>query len=392
MFSRSRLISLLLIGLAAVFSQGAMALTPADARLTNTASIDFDGNGAPITAEVTVTVQLVTAAPTLVTTPSATANVTSGGQYQVTYEVISNANGNDDYDVTFAQTNNNLSGTTAAGAAPNPVTDLGATAFVVDGTASDTILTVPSDGNSGDSQVNGIAVGDVVRIAGTDYDVTSITDNGPGSPTSTITIDLEGVPTGGLAAGTSVGDPIQEVQSFTVTIANVGTPTGAATIDLTTTVEVDDTPAQNDSFAVTITVLDVTFTKYVRNVTTPANNVGTVDISVNTDGIAGDEDFYSDTGDVLVDPGDRIEYLLVIEAPSGGSPINNVIVSDTLPAFTAYNTGSTQTGLASGSLSSLGDDAGPGGEFPIEPADTENVGNIPAGDTLYVVYQVDVDS
>jgi uncharacterized repeat protein (TIGR01451 family) len=71
--------------------------------------------------------------------------------------------------------------------------------------------------------------------------------------------------------------------------------------------------------------------KYIRNDTNAGLNTGTADINY------GGVDYYSDAGDVTANPGDTLEYLIVV-ANSGAASATATVLTDSVPAFTLIDT------------------------------------------------------
>ncbi len=390
MFSHKKLLllALTLFG-AAIASQGAHAVTPANAPLTNTATLTYSGNATGITADVTVTVELVGAAPTIVTSVNAepgNVSLASGSPYQGTYTIQSNANGLDTYTITFpgGLTNNNVVGNdTTLAATPAGPLSLGATAFLSDVTAQNS-FTVPSDGTA-DSVVNGLEAGDTVVIGGSTYTIGTVTDNGT---TATVTLAAAATVTA------SAGDGIYEYTTFTVDLTNVGSPGAGSPNTLVYTVNVTSTD-DSQTYAntgVTITVLGITFDKLVRNVTDPIGGAGATDTVDMTTGASGASTYY-ETG-VTGEPGDTLEYVLIITTPAAGG-ITTPVVEDVLPDFVTYTLASTTQKIGGATATAVSDQtvgAPIDTAFPLDNDASGDVGlalsDIAASTTVRVAYRI----
>jgi hypothetical protein len=268
-----------------------------------------------------------------------------------------------------------------------------------------TPITVPSDATA-DLSVNGIsaALSDVVVINGVRCDVTAINDLGtPGTgaiANSSITVDCDANVT------VTTGMVIGEQRSFTVTVDPNGfTPPGPETVTVTTTAEVQGTPALNDTDD-TITTVEqlLTVTKYVRNVDTNAAGTG---VPVLVDG----NTYYP--ADVVGIPGETLEYLVLVENTSASNNATDTVISDPIPAFTTFNATNfavinnagvataadpvADQGTDEGELvgntvylypgsTTHGDDAASGGGNP-----NGDGGTIAAGEVAYGRFQVDID-
>ncbi len=317
----------------------AQAVTPANTTISNTASLVYDGQATPITASVDVKVSLVPRTPTLskptVLTQGPDDNSVAESQPSTAnYRLTTNSNGPDTFNLTQAMSPTNLTGTSGTvtylqGATPITSITLGATAASLAASSGQPSITVPYDGNNGDSAVNGIKVNDLVRIgsdaAGNDYIVQGISEN-PGGGTAIITF------TTNLVAGVGIGDLLREYQLFDMKIANVGTATGANPyVDVTTTATSTTNGAATVNDVHRTNVVQIGFAKYIRNVDTP-NGSGTP-VTLNT------HPFFPTSGGVTAAPGETIEYALVVTTAAAG--LTGGVLTDTAPAFTTYVLSST---------------------------------------------------
>lgn len=375
---RARRLLLCLATLAVwAISAGAWAVTPANTQLTATAKLTYTGNSTGITSSTTVTVQLVPSAVTIASTfsaPTASVNIAEGGSYSATYTIQSNANGPDTYTIATSYTNTNtVSGmatpTISIGSTSNLTSTsvtLGATAAQTAAAIGDTSITVPADGKA-DSSVNGVAANDTVIIGGNKYTVASVTDNASG--TSIITL------TSALTTAVSVGEGIYQYVSFTNQISNVGTQNGATNIlNLQTTVISTTSSSAAYTSAITINVVAISMTKYVRDVTT--GSTGT------TPATYGGHTYYQ--SGVKASPGDTLEYLLVVQTSTAG--ISGAVLTDVLPNYTTYVANSTkQNGTA------VSDASGGSTAFPLDSSNSGlSLGSIGTSTTVNVTYQVKV--
>lgn len=299
----------------------------------------------PLTAAVDVTVNLVKAvatvsAPVDITTDPSTAAVYS-------YTITNGANGISTYNLSSAVTAQSA-GITGSSTSPSaPSVTLGATtavtAFNVPSAVGGTVsVTVPRDGVA-DSSINGIANGDKVAItigantyvftasAVTDVQVPAAPANGPYTTTMTLTL------VGPAPAGTvtvPVGTVMEEQQTFTVSVTP-GTVSNSAvdqTINVTLTATDGSNPA-TDATVTTVASVGLTVTKLVRNVGNAAGNAaGTGSV------LYGGNTYFA--GGVTGNPGDTLEYLVVVTHGSNASNATAVKVSDPLPPFTTYVAGS----------------------------------------------------
>jgi len=334
-----------------VFLQGtAFATTAANAVITNTATVNYeDSTGTAqtaIQASVNVTVNLVTAHPTL--SSPANNSVFTGNALDFSYTITSNANGPDAYSLTVSD-NLPQTGITSythvyrdAGDTTDITSvDLGASSVAAAALAGATAITVPNDGSGagGNTPVNGIEANDIVVINGATYTVASTIDNANG--TSTINL------TTGLSGAVSVGDLIAEQKTFISRVTPVATEDGS-TFDLTTTADDGVTAGAAPTHTVTVTVNvapDLTVTKFVRNISNGTNGGGTC-ITVDT-GLGGGNVQYCD-GTATGEPGDILEYVIEIANSATGGQAQNVVISDPVPAFTTLVTGAGTIALDPG--------------------------------------------
>jgi hypothetical protein len=350
---------------------------------------------------VNVKVSLVASIPTLAgiagpnSAPPADNTVAEGQPSTAQYSLTATANGPDTYNLTSTNAPVNITGaiTVSFKQGVNTVTaiTLGATAAQVQANVGATTITVPADGIA-DNNLNGIANGDFVVIGTNIYKV-NVTDNATG--TSTITLIAGTLPDGTaapttLAAIVPVGTLIAEMQAFDMTIANVGSKTNtatAATIDVTTKA----TSATNNALVATdvhrTNVVNVTFEKFVRNVTTAASNPGVGGVLING------QTYYPTQGTLVsAVSGDTLEYAIRATAPAAVA-LAGVSITDAVPTFTSYVANSTRlngiTVAGDGATSPLAaglivDDN------PARAANAAASGNIAAGKSAVVIFQVTV--
>lgn len=348
------------------FAQGASA-SSATHIIQNTVTIaysDAGGNVGGDTDTVNVTVRLVSGAPTVTVDPAGPLGpIAFNTDLTFTYTVTSNANGLDNY--TIAPTED---GTTASisSISPSATLPLGGANFSstsggtlaatdeTDGTAAGFEIVVAADGVGGDSEVHGFAQGDVIVFtpsAGTESvcEVNHIVEPTFGNEinaSATIYVDnCSTVGTGTLTAG----DLISERVDFTV-VVNTGTDTATVLLDASVTPDGEEVAGggsvAGNAAQVTIEVqgADLTVHKFVRNLTTAANNVvasgqcnNGVDFQCLTFDDGGGAVTYYKTG-VQADPGDQLEYAILLY--NDASAVDSIVVTDPIVAFTSYdNTG-----------------------------------------------------
>lgn len=382
--------------------------TAANTTITNTVTVSFsDAANNPQTsveANVAITVNLVAAAPTLV----AGADIdptTETTAASITYTITSNANGPDQYNLTSdTATNSQISaptGVTLAGSVTLGATTLAA-ALV--GDDSELTLTVPFDGTA-DGAVNGLAVTDTVVINGNEYTIDSV-DESNGGTTNLASITLTVEVTGGAVA---IGALVAERQTFDIdlTTGSIVAPnaSGVHTVSVTATSDTDNAFTATDSATITVRKPVLTVTKYVRNVTTVAFNPLVAAITVDA------VDYYA--SGVSGNPGDTMQYLIVIDnSAAGAGTANNIVVSDPIPQFTTFVASSieldaTGTGvfLAQNETADDGDAAeldatgnrtvyvyaGAGGDDTTAGAGNGDGGTLTAGQVSHVIFQVTID-
>ena len=386
----------LLFGLLIAFGSSAYAVAPSNSIITNTAKLTYTGNTAGTLASVDVSITLAPAATTLAS-PAGVApidnTVAENQASTVDYLVTATSNGVDSYLISGVATPTSVTGSSATvvykqGATPVTSVTLGATAAFIQANAGTTSITVPSDG-AANTNLNGIQNGDEVVIGGVAY-LVNVTDNAAGSSTLTL---IAGTLSDGTTAPTTlqalvpVGTLIAEQQLVTMEIANVGNIGGAGPqISVVTTVQstTDNTKVATDTH-VTV-VVAVTFEKFVRN-NTGANPAvaGTV---INT------VTYFSTADAVSALSGDVLEY--VIRATTDvGAGIAGAKVTDALPIFTKYVANSTRlngkTVAGDGATSPLAAGLTIDDDNPARVAGAAATGNMAAGSTAVITFQVTVD-
>ena len=373
----------------------ALADVAANTRIVNQATLTFDdGSGIPqtVNAAVTVTVAQVPGVPTLDAPADGTIGYTAANMLlNYTYTITANGNGPDTYTIgstIVSQTNNSGNGGVTFPAS----IDLGATITIAGSTVS--ILQVPSDGNSGDSAVNGIGVGDIVVVDTEARQVSAISD--PATGTASITLSTP------LTAAPGVGVPILEQQTFTLTVDSGTIVTSGS--DIVVTVDTSATSAAGpatDQVVAIYTSGSATLTKFVRNVFNDNGTTGIRPFIVSTVS----NNYY--TGGVTGAPGDTLEYLLLVDN-SGAGAVSDCTIADVLPSdfvtfvSDAYGaneviyvdvTGGTETSLTEGS----GDDAATlaGTDLTVHVgtgATAAAGGTVAAGDSVFIVYRVIINN
>lgn len=396
-------------------TQASFANTAANTAIVNRAVLTYNG-GLTAESSVIVKVDLVPAQPNV--TISSGVGVYQGVDTPLitnTVTITSSANGPATYTVapTVTASTNSTDPSVTGGLSPT----LGAT--VTAGTGGTTFIVVPAPidaTTAADSEVNGIAVNDVIvfTVNGNTYTptVTSTLYN-PASNTFQINwSNAQAVPAANvLGAGVQVGE--RQQVNLSVLPGSINT-LGA---ELTVTVSADVTAANFPTASVispankwTSTPPTITFQKYSRNVTTPVAGTG-VSHSAPIEGNsgAGAQPYY--TGGVTGKPGDVIEY--VIEAANSGTStfdLTSCAISDSVPTnyvtdlLTPYTgsrhifyidtTGTASTiaaGAVGSSLASYVAASTPNLIVNVGvSANNSTAGTIPIGKSVTIAYQVKI--
>lgn len=322
---------------AALFAVGALtgasqvwATTAATSTVRNVVTVDYKNAAGtaqtPLIATVDVTINLVKAAATLsapvdITTDPATAAVYS-------YTITNGANGISTYTPSTSITAQaNIAGSTVSTPAAMVLGATTVTTGISILASTDTAITVPRD-SLADSSVNGIGAGDTVVIGGLVYTVAAISDQQvPASPSALVTTTIT---VNGPAQVVTAGTLIAEQKTFTVSVTpGTMTSTVDATVSVTLSVT-DGSNASTHSTTTTVAAVGLSVSKLVRNVTTPVAGTGSVSYAGNT--------YYA--GGVTGNPGEVLEYLIVVTKGSSASNATGVKVSDPIPPFTVYVAGS----------------------------------------------------
>ncbi|NQV64243.1 MAG: hypothetical protein HQ497_02660 [SAR86 cluster bacterium] len=353
-------ILLMMVGAQAMAAnKGAAASTT----LENIASATYTSaaSATPITATsnaVIITINLVPAFPTVAftsSTPTDLLNLVEGQTATLTYTLTSNANGPDDYTVVVGEASVvNITGTVATEAA---AITLGGSTVALDstiiatclagaGSPSNCLITLPNDSSAGTGGVNGLDLGDTVVFEGgrvcTIAPAGTLTDTGGltslGGTLSSIEVTGCSGAIGTIVAGTSVYEQATQTVAVLIDVTSLGAP-GTATLQVTAIV--DGSPAITSAaltdLPVAAYVIDLTISKFVRNVTESGLNpaCGLTALScLNVDGV-----LYYASG-VTANPTNILEYAIL--ASNNGGPVTEIIVTDDLTAFSSFN-GATGT-------------------------------------------------
>ena len=337
-------------------AMAANAGAAATTTLENIASATYTSaaSATPITATsnaVVITINLVPAFPTVAfasSTPTDLLNLVEGQTATLTYTLTSNANGPDDYTVIVGETSViNITGTVATAAA---AITLGGSTVAVDSTidagcltvaSSNCVITLPNDASAGTGGVNGLDLGDTVVFEGgqvcTIAPSGTLTDTGGltslGGTLSSIEVTGCSGAAGTIVAGTSVYEQATQTVAVLIDVTSPGAP-GTATLQVTAIV--DGSPAITSAaltdLPVQAYVIDLTISKFVRNVTESGLNpaCGLTALScLNVDGV-----LYHASG-VTANPTNILEYAIL--ASNNGGPVTEIILTDDLTAFSSFN-------------------------------------------------------
>ena len=298
----------------------ALANTAANTQIINNADLSYDDGGGTkhAAAQVTVTVALKSAQPTIIKVAD------QAGPYPTPltddFFLTNNSNGPETFNLTTS-VNTMVNGTVVAVPVTTPVT-LGAT-VTIGGSYSDatsTYVYVPSDGVS-NASINGIKLTATVVINGIERTVRAITDNGSGF--SIIQVDKLPADPG---AGVVVGEKTTVHATVTPSARVTATANVTANVTMTATSSTDNTvSATSGNVANTFYPVSASLTKYVRNVTN-ANGASASFITIN--GITYWKDPY--TTQVTAKPGEVLEYVLVA-SNSSATAVSQVVLTDLVP-------------------------------------------------------------
>lgn len=320
--------------------------TAAGTKIQNAVSVSYAESTTPVTASVTVVVNLVSSVSLSAVAP-ASQTIDSGTKAtDYTLTITNTGNGTDTFSITDGTTpTSNLSGTFQLTVPANVSTHFTGTMSpyllkLVGTIASQTVTsnTVVPVGNVDTTAI--INTVTTVRINGSNYVVDSATAT---------TLTLHTAVT--LAAGDQIGEIVTLTYKNTTVDALVNnTSSGTFTHSLTATDDVGSSKNIDGNASASFTTAGgwvttveagtLTITKYVRN-STSANT------PKKADGAAGLENtdytkiefptgtfYYTPMGatpaSVKGTPADNLEYLIVIKDSNGGG-VNNVILIDTIP-------------------------------------------------------------
>ena len=324
----------------ALSAGSALANTAANTQIINSAKLTYTGGSA--NATVTVTVALVPSTPNVSITDNN--SVYSGPNTPAitdTVTITATANGPALYTVTpsvFASTNV-LAGSPASVSAVTPSVTIGAT--VTTGTSGATFVTVPAGTASGSgSAVNGIGVGSTIVFAVNSHSyavqVTSTNDNGNGTFSINWASAIADVPPAGLLIAEQKTVNLNVLPGTVQTAGTNITVTVSASVSSPNATTANITNAHANFW--TSPSLNVSFNKYVRNLSHPVTGGGqTITTTIN-----GSSNTYYTTGvtgappnpnAVPATPGDTLEYVVVAlnKAGTGIPDLTGCAISDQIP-------------------------------------------------------------
>lgn len=329
-----------LLAIGSLISAGAaQADTAAGTTLTNSVSVSYDDAGGtaqtPVTDSVDVTVALV---PSVAWSNIPAGQATNSGTalpaaYDIT--LTNTGNGSDTYTVTSPQATT-CAGTLTDHSFTTANTTLGATVSAGAGVFGGGVTTIPVSNLT----LADFTVGDDVRIGANTYRVETgttatslvVNDSATGTGTADASADVAaaGVQIGETAVVNFGGGTAGDLSgAASCTHDHVLTATGEDNVAnplLTTNTQATATAA---SFSTTVNGALVTVNKFVRNVTTPGRIAAAA-----TPDFAWDTLDYHATGEVLANPGEILEYAVVVRNAGAGLS-TDIIFQDTLPTFTS---------------------------------------------------------
>ena len=451
---------LALMSVVAGFSiaQQASASTAADARIQNRVTVTYSGGSDFFDLFVTVT--LVTADATVSAPSPAAPSIASNGTVEIAFTVTSNANGKDDYALEFgthlcdgsAGTCNTTFDTATVGITPEsevtfavdtvPTLDgadvaIAATTYSSGSTAAcqgvsgaGCTLFVPND-DAADSSLNGFTsgAGQKVVAGGQVFSVGAVIDTGP-QGNATLSNALSSIELFGCAGAVTltpaeiIAQQVEVVITFDPSADGVPTLVADQTIDLLFSVTGSNAAVVTGTVPVTLTAFTLTVVKYVKNIGSAANSnagiAGNGDCGVlathgsatlGDAGSADNDDDFCDTATVVAQPGDQLEYLIVV-SNGAGSDTNAVRVVDIIPEFVTYETDSVEISTDDSTYNTKTDAATDDDQVDLDASDpvtlyiygsdpttdtTATPGgetaatDLSAGDVLYIIYTVTVD-
>ncbi|MFN3713055.1 MAG: hypothetical protein ACK4SX_05305 [Alcanivoracaceae bacterium] len=396
--------SAIIIGAALI--PGLAFATAANTTITNTVTVNYTdaaNNAQPQEqASASILVNLVASAP-LLSSPADVDPTTENTAVNLIYTITSTANGPDTYNFSSADTPTNMDNDAAFS---TPSILLGATTAASGITIGATVITVPYDGTD-DNNVNGLVAGDTIVLDPTGVaEVATIlsVDESSGAATNTVTITLVAGTTNAFPYGTPIGERANVTVTVTTDDITAGT-FGTHSVLTTATSQEDALVATTQATATVINVRRpvLTINKYVRN-NTPASPFNTGVVAITVDGV----DYY--TSGVTGNPGDTMQYLIVIDNSAAGAGVaSNIIVTDPVPQFTTYQSNTIELDPGTGNFAAQDDGdttgaaefdgtagivyvyAGAGGSAGAAGFGNGTGGTLAPGEISYIRFDVEID-
>lgn len=214
---------------------------------------------------------------------------------------------------------------------------LGATTIANPASAGDTTIEVPFDAIA-DGAVNGLVAGDTIILNPGMPNEESVViaaggiDESTGATSNVVTLTLETALNESHAIGSIIGQ--QRTVTVTVLTASTALPATSGTHVVTTTFtsqEDGDVTVDGDETTITVVRPVLTVLKYVRNVDNAVTGTGARTVNSAT--------YY--TAGVGGNPGDLMEYLIVVDnTATGAVEATDIIITDPIPQFITYESGS----------------------------------------------------
>jgi hypothetical protein len=317
--------------------------------IKNTVTVNYkDNNGnaqTPVTSSVSITVNTVAVAPTVLSfTPSP--GSTDGTGATQAYTVMIRTNSNGPGTITFGTADGTFANV-VAGTAPTVPGSISLGSTIIDPTdshignaqtvaaAGSITFAVPNDGNGPGSVINGLSSGETVYLySGTTYygpfTVGTVTDVAVGGGTTAAPGSIQLVNNTGASIGPftpQYGWELLQAAPVTVTVTQGAVTNPALAASWVTTVTAT-MGGLNGTGTVTTNAHSgqLTVQKYVRDVTTPVTGATPITLPAGIGGAT-----YYQTG-VSGKPGDILEYAVVI-TDSGTGNATVVTATDPVPTY-----------------------------------------------------------
>jgi hypothetical protein len=402
---------LALLVLLLCISAPAWANLAANTQIINSADLSYyDGAKTQhATASVTVTVSLVSGAPTIVAgLPQTTSYNGCTTTLTDSFTITAGSNGPDTYNLSAAVVPSGSSNSTGSGAVPTVATVLLGASITIVGSDSSHIY-VPYDGSTTGNTVNGIAVGATVVINSQERTVTAINEYPPNPPTITIGYAIITLNTGLTSYVPGAGVLVAERKTVTTTVTSGCITLSGTDVTVSDTLTATSGSGSGPAFTSgsvlnTYTSGIATLAKYVRNVTTSVAGTGTPYV------YGGNSYYLAGVTAKAVPTPDTLEYLLIATNTSATGSVTQAVITDAVPTgYVTFKTGMytggkdityiDETATAHYLTAAGADDAGVyaapnltvnvGGATPAIPPLPG--GTIPPTKTVVVLYQVTIN-